>query len=216
MPVQYETQPDGDAALVDLLRREESLTVSALADRMGVTNTAVRQRLSRLLAAGQVEREISRQGRGRPSHRYQLTASGRRRAGSNLADLAHAIWREIQDLPPGPLRTRLIQGVAGQLAAQYAAEVEGETIQSRMESLVDLFQRRRMPFSVDLDGQLPVLKAYDCPYPGMADDDHAICEMERTMLGQVLGEELALSECRASGGRCCTFHPAETDRKEAE
>ena len=53
-----------DRALLDLIRREGPLTVAELADRLGVTATAVRNRLARLVESGLVERRAESGGRG--------------------------------------------------------------------------------------------------------------------------------------------------------
>ena len=47
------TQTDtDDRAMLDFIRREGAVTISALVDEMGVTATAVRQRLQRLMDSG--------------------------------------------------------------------------------------------------------------------------------------------------------------------
>ena len=65
-----------DRAILDLIRREGPLTVAALAGRLGVTATAVRNRLTRLVEAGLVERQAEAGGRGRPRHAYRASADG--------------------------------------------------------------------------------------------------------------------------------------------
>src|SRR5262245_8227565 len=95
MPVQAESS---DVALLDLLRKHGPLSIAQLKAPMQVTATAVRQRLVRLLAQGDIERTTERVSRGRPLHRYALTDKGRRRAGANFADLAIALWQEIREI----------------------------------------------------------------------------------------------------------------------
>src|SRR4051812_17300355 len=65
-----------DKAILDLLRKQDSLTVSELADAIGVTATAVRQRLTRLLAQGMIRRHATKEGRGRPSHHMPSPRKG--------------------------------------------------------------------------------------------------------------------------------------------
>src|SRR5262245_34303693 len=77
-----------DKAMLDFMRREGAVTIAALVSQMGVTATAVRQRLQRLTEAGMIERHTERKGRGRPNHRYSLTEKGERSAGTNFADMA--------------------------------------------------------------------------------------------------------------------------------
>ena len=47
-----------DQAVLDLLRRNGRMTVSDFQAEMGVTATAVRQRLNRLMGAGYIERKV--------------------------------------------------------------------------------------------------------------------------------------------------------------
>ena len=65
-----------DEPVVELLRGDVALGVSELSDALGVTATAVRQRLTRLMEVGFVFRKRSEAsgvaGRGRPSHVYRL------------------------------------------------------------------------------------------------------------------------------------------------
>jgi predicted ArsR family transcriptional regulator len=46
-----------DKAMIDVLRRNGAVTISVLVAEMGVTATAVRQRLQRLMADGLIERQ---------------------------------------------------------------------------------------------------------------------------------------------------------------
>ncbi len=80
-----------DVTVLDLLRSSDGMRVDQLAATMGVTDTAVRQRLVRLSAKELIERQQVQSGRGRPHYQYKLTEKGRRQTGSNLADLAIAL-----------------------------------------------------------------------------------------------------------------------------
>jgi DeoR family transcriptional regulator, suf operon transcriptional repressor len=74
--------PKSDADLLDLLKQSGPLGVADLARALEVTATAVRQRLIRLLSKELIQREVVRNGRGRPKHRYWLTEKGVRETGS--------------------------------------------------------------------------------------------------------------------------------------
>ena len=196
-----------DVTILDLLRRRGELTVGELAGLMEVTSTAVRQRLNRLMLQGYVERCDRRQSRGRPTHDYSLTASGRRKAGENFADLATALWEEVRSLEDLELRNRLIEGIARRLAKMYTHHVGGETLAERMRSIAALFGARQIPMSVEEseDMGLPTLNVMACPYPDLASEDDAICHMERSLLSELTGQPLRLDECSHSGGSCCKF-----------
>src|SRR5688572_20928523 len=116
-----------DTGLLDLLRKHGPQSVAQLTATMGVTATAVRQRLSRLLAGGEIERQAERMSRGRPIHRYGLTEKGRRRSGANFGDLATALWQEVREIKDADVRRGLLQRLSSRLAAQYQEQISGES-----------------------------------------------------------------------------------------
>ena len=197
-----------DIALLDLLRKSGPLSVAQLGRAMQVTATAVRQRLTRLLAQKDIERATEKINRGRPVHRYALTEKGRRRAGANFADLAIALWHEIREIKDPEVRRGLLQRISRRLATLYGEQIRGSTLEERMESLAELFRERRIPFEVERTNELPVLRATACPYPELAEQDRTICSMERILFSELLGENVRLSNCRLDGHNCCTFEPA--------
>ena len=171
-----------DMVVTDLLRERGVLTVAELASGIGVTATAVRQRLGRLMDCGLVRREARTEGRGRPSHRYSLTQLGRRQSGGNFADLAIALWEEIRAIPDLEVRKGLLQRIAGRMAHAYG--ISGRTTEERMQAVADLFGERRVPMTVATEGELPVLTAKCCPYPSLAEQDRQrLCDGEDDVLG---------------------------------
>jgi DeoR family suf operon transcriptional repressor len=197
-----------DKAMLDILRRNGAVTISVLVAEMGVTATAVRQRLQRLMAGGLIERRAENKGRGRPNHRYSLTEKGERSAGTNFADMADVLWDEIKSVADPEIRRGLLKRIGGRLAARYRNEVGGETLGERMTALAGVMGERDIPFQVEQRGGLPVLSALACPYPELAMRDRSVCTMEKLMLSEILGENVRLSECRLDGATCCTFTPS--------
>jgi DeoR family transcriptional regulator, suf operon transcriptional repressor len=201
-----------DSGLLDLLRQRGPLSIAALAAATKVTPTAVRQRLSRLMGQGLIVRESTRAGRGRPSHRYSITAAGQRKAGTNFADLAVVLWDEIRAVKDAEVRRGLFQRLAGKLAGLYQRQIDGTTPEERMQSVADLFSERNVPLLVEKSADatnsasnLPVLTALACPYPVLAEQDRGICAMERMLFSELIGTDVRLSECRLDGDHCCRF-----------
>ena len=196
---------------MDLLRKQDSMSVAKLAEVMDVTATAIRQRLTRLMAQGYIDRIEVRAGRGRPSHRYALTTKGRRKTGANFADLAIALWQEIRLIKDPEIRAGLLQRIARRLAKPYLEQIEGQTLTERMEALAEFYSDRRIPFDVETSGELPILRALACPYPDLAEQDSTICDMEKMLFSEVLGADLRLDACRLDAGGCCRFEPVKQE-----
>ncbi|MFM7243325.1 MAG: helix-turn-helix transcriptional regulator [Planctomycetaceae bacterium] len=193
-----------DTSVVDLLRGDVCLGIGDLATRLGVTATAVRQRLDRLMRAGIVERSTVSKPRGRPSHSYRLTAAGRRLGGDNFRDLAMVLWREVRAIPDAAVRRGLLQRIAGGLAEACRERISGESPRERLAGLAALMSERDIACCVE-QGELPVLTTYSCPYPELADEDRSVCVAERLMIQELVGTAVRLSECRLDGAPCCRF-----------
>jgi predicted ArsR family transcriptional regulator len=194
-----------DRTIVDFLRRKGEATVADLVELLGVTATAVRQRLTRLMDQGLVARQSEAAGRGRPTHRYSLTDAGARSAGNNYDLLAQVLWDEVRAIEDATVRQGLLKRLSQRLAEFYRSRVVGESLTGRMGSLARVLAEQNLPFEVDDSKGLPVLTALACPYPDLAARDRGVCAMEKMMISEALGEGVRLSACRLDGASCCTF-----------
>lgn len=206
-----------DRQVLDVLRGDAPRTVAELEQALGVTTTAVRQRLVRLQESGLVERvKVPSASRGRPNYSYRLSVDGRRVASADAVDLADAMWREIMSLPDKKLRDRMLQSIAVRLGQSYAADVRGQSIEGKLQSLRSLMEDRHITAEVARAEGLPVLDLHSCPYPHLtdADDERTMCKLEEELISEAMGQPMHLSQCRLDGDGCCQFSPV-TDTAEA-
>ena len=197
-----------DRELLDLIRRSGPVTVTEMAASLGVTGTAIRNRLARLLGTGLVERRAERGGRGRPRHVYQASVEAQKRLGQNYADLAVVLWEEMMStVEDRKLRRLLFIRVTERLAEIYRGQVSGQEWEGRLVQLTHLLHDRGVEAEVTRaeGGAIPVLRQHSCPYYELAEADPAICALERKMFEKVLGRGLRLSQCRLDGDRSCDF-----------
>ncbi len=202
-----------DRPLLDLIRRRGPLSVAEMVEAMGVTPTAIRNRLGRLIGSGLVERRVEHGGRGRPRHTYLASAEAHKKLGQNYADLALVLWDEMmRTVEDRKLRRVLFTRITDRLAEMYRAQLTGDAWQGRMVQLGSILHDRGIEAEVvsGEDADLPVLKQHSCPYFELAESDHAVCAMERKMFEKVLGRALRLSQCRLDGHRSCDFEAKPT------
>ncbi|MCC7423740.1 MAG: MarR family transcriptional regulator [Planctomycetaceae bacterium] len=210
----------GDRDFLEQMHRLGSGTVQEICAHLGVTATAVRQRLGRLQDRGLVARETVRAGRGRPHHAYQVTSAGRRELGENYTDLARILWNELNRIPDVAVRRRVLEGVRESLVRNYGAEVRGATLGERMRELCGALADRG--YDVELvthtgegpetlsSESLPILRENNCPYLELASSDPSICELEQEVFRQILGTTVTLTQCCLSGSHCCEFEATVT------
>jgi predicted ArsR family transcriptional regulator len=199
---------NSDRPLLDLIRRRGPLTVTEMVSYLGVTATAVRNRLTRLLGSGMVERRVEHGGRGRPRHTYEASAEAHKRLGQNYADLAVVLWEEMmRTVEDRKLRRRLFGRITERLAELYRSKVTGDAWEGRLVQLGTILHDRGIEAEViQREGdESPMLKQHSCPYFELAEVDHAVCAMERKMFEKILGRGLRLSQCRLDGHRSCDF-----------
>ncbi len=200
-----------DRELLVAMRGGEPMSVGELTETLGVTATAIRQRIDRMLEMGLIDRDKIVAGRGRPTYRYVITVEGHRRAGASPVDLADALWREVLAIEDIDLRQQILSSVARRLGRQYAAVVrdgeEEDSFESRIQRLSQMFAAQRMEAEVSHRGRLPVLDIGSCPYPSLTDasDERAMCRLEEQMISEALGQPVQLSSCRLDGDACCQF-----------
>lgn len=199
-----------DQFVLELLRRQEGLTVHDLVERLEVTPTAVRTRLERLEQLGLIEKRKQTLGRGRPLFKYLLSPLGWRQVGVSYTDLATAIWREIEELPDEDLRQAIMRNVSRRMGQAYGTMLTSETISGRMAEMASVLRERKIPCDTDRTTELPILTVHACPFPDLAAvDRRSACELEKEVLSQAVGQPLELSCCRLDGHGSCQFKPAE-------
>lgn len=194
-----------DADFLEQLQRLGTASVQEICDAVGVTATAVRQRLVRLLAEGFVARELVRAGRGRPRYMYHVSEEGLRQLGDNYSDLAMILWRALRNVTDGEIRADLARRVRSALVARFGVGVHGPRLEDRFRQLQAALVERGFDVEVDSSSGLPILREKSCPYQELASSDRAICELEEEVFQQVLGVPVELSQCRLDGHSCCEF-----------
>ena len=203
------TLESSDRQFLERLHRLGSATVQEICGELGVTATAVRQRLNRLQGAGLVSRITVRAGRGRPHHAYRVTEAGQRDLGDNYADLAMILWRELHAIEEPEVRERIIHRIEDALVQQLGNGVGGATVAERLGRLGAAMAGRGYDVETDFTGTLPVLRENNCPYLELASSDPGICELEQNVFRRVLGTDVTLTHCCLEGHTCCEFQAVE-------
>jgi predicted ArsR family transcriptional regulator len=199
----------GDRQFLERLHELSGGTVQEICADLGVTATAVRQRLVRLQGLGMVGRELVRAGRGRPHHVYRVTRTGLSELGDNYAALAQILWREMKNIEEPAIRQRLVSRVEDALVEQFGKVSPRAPLGDRMTQLTSALKERGFQVEMDQSGLLPVLRENSCPYSELASEDPAICELEQAVFGRVLGADVKLTQCCLDGHHCCEFQAAD-------
>lgn len=189
--------------ILDYLQRQGEATVKNLEELLGISTTAVREHLTHLQAKNLVTTRLVRNGPGRPHAAYFLTAEAQNLFPKEYDTLTTMLLREILS-QEGPARLQvLLDAVGARLAAEYGGQVSGTDLQQRLVQLRAALEQRGIPVEVQPEGDS--FRLFACPYYDVAQEHAGVCNMERRMVEQVLGETIVLAETIRDGKRSCRF-----------
>lgn len=211
--VPAQTGPEGRTRVevARLLLEKGPITAAAIAERLGISPTAVRRHLDALVAAGEAGfREAParlRRGRGRPAKEFLLTDTGRARFGHAYDDLAVAAIRFLAE-HGGPEAVRAFaEHRVATLVGPHAAEITAAGDPARRaEALAAALSREGYAASTEQVGAGEQLCQHHCPVAHVAAEFPQLCEAETAAFAELLGTHVQRLATIARGDAACTTH----------
>lgn len=202
------SREETDHEFLSQLQRQSPVTVQGLCDALGVTATAVRQKLLRFQAEGFVSRREVKQDRGRPCFEYLLTEKGLKELGDDHAEIAAILWRQILQIRESDVRQSVLNGVKTALVDRFGVCDSSPSLAGRLQVLTTRMAEQGFDLEYDPGSDptdLPILREHNCPYHELAAEDSSICDLEQSVFSELLGVPVELSSCRLDGHQCCEF-----------
>lgn len=173
--------------------------VDEVAADLGVSASAVRQHLGQLQASGAVRTDRIRDGVGRPYHVYSVTPQGHQLFHNDYGDLARFLLEEVGKMQEPQVFRQILTRIGQRLAQAHRDEIRGDSLEERLQALSAWLERRGVPVGVEKTGGGYELEIYGCPYPGVAIENHAVCEIERQVMARLLSADVRRIRCVLSG-----------------
>ncbi len=193
--------------IVEYLQRQGQATHKELEEYLGLTRTAVREHIATLEGGGYVDRRTVHAGRGRPHHEYFNTDKARDLFACHCSSLAVTMLSEMGEVLDKETLARLMERVANKVATDYSAQMVAEDTRERVTELAHLMQQQGIlsQVHVEEDRASVKLELFNCPYHELAQENLQICDMDRTMISQVVGAPVTLVDCIMEESSSCTF-----------
>jgi predicted ArsR family transcriptional regulator len=197
------------------LLTEGPATASMLAERLGISGTAVRRHLDSLAAAGWVvtsERppfgRAPTRGRGRPARTFSLTAEGRSQFPSDYESLASEALTFLGDVG-GPAAVTafaearaadLEQQLRGRMGEDWTEASDVDQVRALAEALSQVgFASTAEPAPTGVQ-----VCQHHCPVADVAAAFPQICEAETEAFARLLGRHVQRLATIAHGDGVCT------------
>ncbi len=202
--------------LLRVVSEDGPLTASALAERLDLTDTAIRRHLENLLTDGLIEPHdagATSRGRGRPARAWVVSASGHQALASDYDHLAGQALRFLADTAG--------QGAVAAFAERRVAELEqrcaakladaGPDPAARVDVLIDALSAQGFAASARSVGPaattaftgIQVCQGH-CPVGHVAAEFPQLCDAETEAFSRMLGVHVQRLATLAHGDHVCT------------
>lgn len=189
-----------------MLKTNDTLSVSDMANNLGITEMAVRRHLNTLERDGYIQSVLVRQPMGRPLQRYSLTIEADHLFPKNYDRLTLELLDELSEEEGKEIVDRLFSRREKKLRQHYSNRIVGDSLQERVSQLAQL--QNEKGYMVDLieqDNGDYLLKEYNCPIASVAREYHQACHCELTLFRNLLETEVERPKCMAKGDEHCAF-----------
>ncbi len=195
--------------LLYLLKSRGMQTAGDAGAALGITTPGAQQQLAKLAAAGLVEPEDRKHGRGRPRRYWRLTAKGHGRFPDRHSDLTLGLLQSTEALFGKKGLDRLIRHREKATLESYGAELaEAESIEDRIAGLARI--RSREGYMADWEKLAPdryLLVENHCPVCAAAAACQGLCRSELDVFRAVLGPSVTVERTDhiLAGARRCAY-----------
>ena len=193
--------------ILNILKERGQATVQELSGTLDLTTVTIRHHLDtlrreKLVAAPEV---LHRKAPGRPQHVYKLTEEASDFFPKRYEPLIEMILAELRE----HLSQEEVEELMGRIGRRIADEVsipKGASFEERMVVAVEFMDQRgyMAHWERDDDGRY-VVHVANCPYEGVARRHSEVCEIDQTLLTELLGPRLAEIDRISDPPHHCTY-----------
>ncbi|HEY0528507.1 MAG TPA: helix-turn-helix domain-containing protein [Gemmatimonadaceae bacterium] len=185
------------------LLREGAWTVEDLAERLDVTDNAVRFHLSALEGEGSVIKQGVRRGggAGQPAALYSLSAEAEDSFSRAYAPVLNACLAELHEVLPTPQLMAFLKRVGKRLAA--AITPPDATLPRRVAAMSSILNSWGGLTTVEKSGDALQIVGRACPLSRAVESDHCVCTAVTALVAEVVSADVKERCDRSGRPRCC-------------
>jgi len=143
---------------------------------------------------------------GRPTLVYSLTEKADALFPKTYDALAGVLIEEIRSSQGNERLQELLHRVAERMAAPYVERVQGKPLAERVQETAHIMEEQG--YLVDYrqgDGDEFYIDEFTCPFPKVAQQEHAVCALHVEFIRVLAGGDTRLTQSILRGERACTY-----------
>jgi len=193
--------------ILDLLKKEVSLSVNDFTEQLQITHMAVRKHLATLEKDGLVLSVERKQPMGRPLQLYSLTQKGERVFPKNYEGITLEFLKDIEEIHGEDSIHLLFKKREDRLTTEYSTRLKTNSLPERLNEIVQIQNEKGYMASIrQIDEHSFELIEYNCPIYSVAQEYKMACHCETEMFKKVVGTDLVhRTTCKTDGDNHCKF-----------
>ena len=191
--------------ILQTLLRHPKITINQLAEAVEINPISVRHHLTNLQMEGLIEAEEVRHGVGRPRLVYSLTQDGMERFPTKYLRLTTRLLTQMKETMPAPMVSQLFNQIAEDLAKEYSSQIQGLSMEERLEFLKELLAQEGFTVEWEKKGSEYQIHEISCPYYQLGVAHPEVCTMDQTLISKMLALPANKVQCILNGGSHCTY-----------
>lgn len=189
-----------------LLKTHGPLSAGDIAEKLGISEMAVRRHLSTLERDNLVRTTRVRQTMGRPAHLFGLTEKADALFPKHYADFALELLKDLVAEDGTEKMEELLARREERLRERYQPHMAGKTLRERVATLAALQNEKGYMADWNAEGDRRfVLTERNCPIVRVAQEFLQVCQCELRLFRALLAADVKQVQCIAQGGQHCVY-----------
>lgn len=195
------------AILNYLLKSKDPATADDLVLKIGITKTAVKGHIDKLIDLGLLIYTDEKGAVGRPSRYYSLSEAGTEFFPRQYSWLSNQMLQQLSDTLSSNQLVDFMKKLADRVYQENKSVIEDAHPDRRLQNLKNLLNE--LGYKVTLKKhekkETVVIEAFNCVYHNVAKSHTELCQFDLQLIRQGSQMEPVLESCIAKGGKSCRF-----------
>lgn len=194
--------------LLQMIKRRGSLSVDEGMEALDMARTTVREHLLQLKEKGLLERNVERKGRGRPSHRYEMSRRAKMLFPSRDGELMGRLLQYLRDHGDGDLVQTFFEdywAARTRSVKRRLQVVDADTLEEMITVLRSILEEEGFMPVIEQNGERVTIRECNCPFPESVKQTKIPCRLEREFFEALFETELERVSYIPEGNPACTY-----------
>jgi predicted ArsR family transcriptional regulator len=194
--------------LLQIIKRRGSLSVDEAMDALGMARTTVREHLLQLKEKGLLDRTAERKGRGRPSHRYEMTQRAKVLFPSRDGELMGRLVRFLNERGAEDLVQTFFEAYWNdrtEAVKRKLQRVVSDDIDDKVETLREILEEEGFMPKITREDNQVTIRECNCPFPESVKETRIPCRLEEEFYEEIFETDLERVSHIPEGHSACTY-----------